>query len=225
MWYKLTWMYIWQQKVRPSEWKPWANTIAYYPLESDANDYSWNGYDWVAVDVTYTTLSSWKNVWTFNGSTSKIDVVSSLVTWSPFTLNIWAYKNTNDFVCVFSNENHNTWAGIYVDYYNQVSKFRFSTWAANASINVSWSNGVWYNRVFTYDWTTAIVYKDWTVANSSAFVDQVLWWNGTAIWYNSWVNWRNWLWYLSEIILEDKARTAQEIQDYYDQTKWDYWIS
>ena len=37
-------------------WQPWVNTVAYYPLESDANDYSWNGYNWVAVDVTYTTL-------------------------------------------------------------------------------------------------------------------------------------------------------------------------
>ena len=112
-----------------------------------------------------------------------------------------------------------------MDYYNWASKFRFSTWWANSSINVSWDNWVWYNRVFKYDWTTATVYKDWTVANSSIFVEQVLWWDGTAIWYNSFVNWRYWLWYLSEIILENKVRTAQEIQDYYDQTKANYWIS
>jgi hypothetical protein len=32
-------------------------------------------------------------------------------------------------------------------------------------------------------------------------------------------------WQLSNVIFEDKARTSQEVSDYYDQTKWDYWIS
>jgi hypothetical protein len=30
---------------------------------------------------------------------------------------------------------------------------------------------------------------------------------------------------LSKLILEKRAWTDQEIQDYFNQTKWDYWIS
>jgi hypothetical protein len=32
-------------------------------------------------------------------------------------------------------------------------------------------------------------------------------------------------WYFKTLILEDKERDASEVSSYYDQTKWDYWIS
>ena len=58
--------------VTPSEFprSPWANTYAYYKFEQDANDYSGNGRNATAYNITYTTLTSWKKVWIFNGSNS-----------------------------------------------------------------------------------------------------------------------------------------------------------
>jgi hypothetical protein len=49
MWYKLKRIMIHdngiEKQVRPKTRNPWANTIAYYPLNWDINDHSSNGYN------------------------------------------------------------------------------------------------------------------------------------------------------------------------------------
>jgi hypothetical protein len=45
MWYKINWIYVWNQKVRPSGWggwQPWANTLFYYKFENSLlNEVTW----------------------------------------------------------------------------------------------------------------------------------------------------------------------------------------
>jgi hypothetical protein len=47
-------VYVWDTQIYPAGWKPWANTLAYYPLETDTKDYSWNNRNltnsWITFD-------------------------------------------------------------------------------------------------------------------------------------------------------------------------------
>lgn len=72
MGYKLTWMYIGQDKIRPTWWSPNSNTVAYRPLTNDLNDIV-GGHNLTSnwSDYSFTTDSQWKNCLALNlGSTS-----------------------------------------------------------------------------------------------------------------------------------------------------------
>ena len=82
--------------------------------------------------------------------------------------------------------------------------------------------------MFTYNKDTRAkhIYVNWVDAAS---------WTGNAsynladtnFWLFSANSWNNDYFYgnISNFIIEDKERTAQEVSDYFNQTKWDYWIS
>ena len=63
-------VYKWEDLVR--WWKPWANTVAYYPLKEDANDYSGNNRNGTASNVNFTTLNWIECAYFNNSSDSKI---------------------------------------------------------------------------------------------------------------------------------------------------------
>jgi len=88
------------------------------------------------------------------------------------------------------------------------------------------SNNSWHYITCIADWTTMYFYVDGVLKDSTSFSYSTVTLDAFNIW-NQIFNEipRHWMWYLSEIIIEDKARTAQEIAGYYNQTKWDYWIS
>jgi hypothetical protein len=79
------------------------------------------------------------------------------------------------------------------------------------------------HRVLTREWSSWKTYRN-----------NVLFWNATgsgSVWYNTEVIWnyRPWdknpfIWYMSDFIIENKVRTTQEISDYYNQTKTNYWL-
>jgi hypothetical protein len=51
-------IYVWTTKVRPSGWKPWANTIWYWKLNWDLTDEMWNynGSKTSSATITYEAL-------------------------------------------------------------------------------------------------------------------------------------------------------------------------
>lgn len=234
MWYKLTWMYIWSQKVRPSEWQPWANTVAYYPLSVDFNDYSWNNrnltnnglsiwsswanqdvciLDWNYASITDTNImwsiftTSFRYKYTSGGSTA-MDVISR---WEDNWLN-------SNFIRIGlrSDINDGLQVGIGSD---------TDSWMANGfNITNSWMLSTdWHNVIITFDWLTVSVYIDgvlktthnitWTYTPLNAPTKI-----GTGYAYFPCY------WAISEIIFEDNVRTSQEITGYYNQTKANYWI-
>ena len=87
MGYKLQKIYVWSQQVRPSGWQPWANTLAWYPLETDTKDYSWNNRDWTNSNVTFSG-----GIATFNGNNAVVTVPDA--SWqrptANFTISAWA---------------------------------------------------------------------------------------------------------------------------------------
>jgi hypothetical protein len=207
------------QPTPPSPRQPWANTIAYYELNWDATDATGN-YDGTASNVTYTTLASWIQVATFNGSDSKISIADPLVNnLSTFTVNVWFNDIANNFGNVLDNQSSvNDWMLM-----DSIDGTQFRVWlgwwsASDSSLTLN----TWHNVVLAYNNGTYIVYFDNQLDYTENFTYRN--WINMTIW--AWVAQnRYWTWYISKVIFENKTRTAQEISNYYNQTKWDYWIS
>lgn len=206
-------------------WHPWANTIAYYKFDWNLNDSSWNNrnlsiYSW---SPTYWTETWWgryiyfpNNCWT----TYWEDTIS----YGGTTLSFW-YKwnsgyNGKPIIEIWAS-GYNIYGRISGDvtfeYFTQ-RDWPFPSYSA-------WSNWHYYTIVRGSD-NYSRVYVDW---------QSVAYWNWSWSWTravrfrfnqygdtNASSNCNSWN--LSEVILETVARTAQEVADYYNQTKWDYWL-
>lgn len=213
-----------------SWWKPWANTVVYYPLDTDFNDYSWN---WKNL-----TWRNWAVIWTLNWvrcldltatNSSLYGVVSNLPQWNQDRTNMF-YVQWRAF-------------GTYVVYHYWTSwnyHQEDTVWTNDAfsSKCISWSS-YWYgvDSPSNYGQINQRMHIAITTSGSSDQKMYINWqyvanWNETGLntqWVNLWLwglyNWNYPLnWYLSKFIIEDRVWTDQEISDYYNQTKWDYWL-
>ena len=201
-------------------WQPWVNTIAYYELNWDATDSTGN-YDGTASNVTYTTLASWIDVATFNGSNSKISIASPLVnSLSTFTVNVWVNDTANNFGNPLNNQSSDTnWM-----FMDSIDWTQFRVWLGwGSNSNSSLTLNTWHNVVLVYNNGTYTVYFDNQQVHTETFTYRN--WTNMTLWCRSQAQDRFWAGYISKVIFENKARIVQEIADYYDQTKWDYWIS
>lgn len=197
-------------------WTPTANTIAYYPFKSDLLDYSGNHNDW----------TSW--TWTFanNMVTTTSNLVGNpLVTnvSMNFTLTAWIDwdKTTQTAWYVVVTPYWNSWwptLCIWVNFSNGwVMWAMTNTWVVPVTQTLSWIHCFHFTR----DWSTFKWYIDWvlqwTTTNSISLGSgelSMIWWIGSFYSVTCW-----------NVIFEDKAWTQQEITDYFNLTKWDYWIS
>jgi len=231
MWYKLNRIMMWvngvEKQVRPSGWQPWANTLLYLPLENDTLDHSWGTAYNPTWSITFTTLSSWKKVGYINWNnfllnsdfpSLKMDMTVSF--WINPTSQKWEYQPAFWQYKAFSN--YNIWAFCRAGE-SSWTNFYFWTFSADTwNINLSWWNLI--TITYTSSWTV-IVYKNWTqVATRNSPYN---WWNWYQIWgrYDTGSSRTQLTAYMSEIFVENRVRTAQEVADYYNQTKANYWIS
>jgi hypothetical protein len=223
MWYKLKRIMMRpngvEKQVRPSGWgwwQPWANTIAYYPFRSDILDHSWNNND----------FTWW--VYTFSNNTIAItsDITWPIVTpesttWDR-TINIWVSRN-NVGVYIFRMTNSwSEWHLVAVDGENWNRpwvSFKTSRWYRNRP-SASALPTMWDIILVTWTktGTTMSLYINWVLGSTTTL--------NTATWRSSYevvgqelTSWTYW-----EAIIENKIRTAQEISDYYDLTKSNYWL-
>ena len=221
-------VFLWDTQVRPSGWQPWANTILYMPFKSDLLDHSSNNISFTNTNVTLVDGTAY-----FNGSASLIN--SSFTTYlssMPFTCSIWVKvsSNTKDAGIIGAHKKVSwTWGWWDIQTIN-------SSWYKYRLEVISWWAVLQTSAYST--WTRYLL--TWVVASSKTeryinWVSQwtVSWWvarfrSEFAIWQQRWdsstSNWRCFTWYMSDLILENKARTAQEIADYYNLTKWNYWF-
>jgi hypothetical protein len=218
-------------------WKPWANTLAYRPLESNANDIVW-GYNWTSISwISYDTLSSWKKVAKITSSTSNISISWSIawIIWSwDYTISYWIYMTWTVLseiwlmFWVWTDSSPWEWPQIYLD-----TEWRWSAWALRFSTQYwNWVSSSsknllnkWHYITFTRESWACKWYIDWVLewsfTSSTAFSS-----------WNTWFLFARWTSHQclasnsmgSEFILENKARTAQEISDYYNLTKSNYWL-
>lgn len=209
------------------EWLPWENTYLYYPLISNANDLSWN-----SRNGTISWTANWNNGAVFNADwrIKSVDVFPS-----SFTVSVWVKKGTG------SASEQVLWAkrtksgatidnrcrwGLVFDASNTlkcfVPKSDYSSQTRESLWSIDTTN--WHNIVYTYENSTRKVY-----------VDTVLKWNYSRLFNAStnfwlWIWWwydgtNNMVWTEKDFIIESVARTADEISNYYNTLKSNYWIS
>lgn len=212
-------------------WQPWANTIAYYPLNSTTtvNDLSWNWYNLTNVNnwILF-QIYQWVDCSVFSNNNYYNALV--ITTWdiipkTTFTYSAWLYILDYDYnprlfttygaspYCVLLN---------YPWYWE-----RIAIWSSTASAGLSIIKNSRHLYTVTWNFSTwqYIWYIDWVVNNSWSW-NPITPWVWVAIWcpdaisqswqadkYNGW---------MSNVIVEDKIRTAQEVSDYYTLTSWDY---
>ena len=211
-------VYLWEKKVWPGWWEPWVNTIAYYPFGNDQLDATWN-----------TTLST--QAW-----------VQDTI-WFRFT------RDQNNSISVnWTNVSSGRWVSFYAKAYGRVWKFG----AYMISVPIWWVVYYYIENTSWFPYMYSIQYRSWqsswgqsswrypisndtryhfaywidTSDNITFYLNGVQQANFQISWYatDPCALWTNIDFTISEFILEDKARTAEEIQAYYNQTKSKYWI-
>ena len=236
MWYKLKRIMMRpngvEKQVRPdNRWQPWANTIAYYPLESDTSDHSGNGNNLTGT-VSYVTSAN-KQVAEFSWS-SHLTASSGVISVQTFTISFWAKLNSNSSEqCLVANadsaSNWDSWINITkfpnsYNIYGLYGKWTAVWWMFTNPVNPwSWT---WVHYVSVFEGSNSIkTYSNWNLDDQASISSNIAYPSVNFSLWGSEIRWRNFDGWLSEVIIENVARTAQEIADYYNQTKWDYWIS
>lgn len=208
------------------EWLPWENTLLYCPLEDDYEDHSWKK---ISITTQWTTPlkdSSWYYLFG-----SWIFVTSNISSPTYCTLSVWWKSNINP---------DSTYRCLINHYYSPSSPYSISElfFTSGNYILMWWSNVVmtWipasnYNTknrnhyLWTFDWTAMKFYMNWVLVSSASASSLTSWDKPFHIWwfqYNNGTNTQYWSWYLSEVIYENKAWTADEITKYYNLTKANY---
>lgn len=229
-------VYIWSTQVRPAGWwwwTPWVNTLAYYPLDSTntVNDLSWNNKTLTNYNVVFNN-NSWVDCAYFNGSNASLRNTSLKTNemTTNFTISLWINQTTIWDRGISSNITWNYYGYIlWTDgSWHPKIEIMDSNWNTTNS-NYTTSANTWYHIVCTHDSSNSVkIYINWALKNtwSKSF------WTANAskftIWaYYFWADANPWWyfnWYISNFIVENKARTSQDISDYFDQTKWNYWL-
>lgn len=209
-------------------WQPWANTIAYYPLTQDANDYSWNNYN---------ITTSWASSYTPDGALlpdsfhAWLLIPFNIYTSNTYTFSIWQKplhippREDMRWIDCSENGNYRLISLWYSLYYN--TKLEHRRWGNSSSVfwtYINYSVDTRYYCTYTIDNGTIKTYVNWNNLWTKTWVS----WHTCALrFWQEWNMWadRHWYWYMKDIIIENKVRTVQEISNYYNQTKSLYWIS
>lgn len=231
---EVTKVFVGSEQIRPSWWQPWANTIAYYPLNWNLNDNSGNGYNLTNSWTTFITLASWKQVLSVEQASAYNNSFTYDLSGKDFTISyfvkdtaqrIWysdfpyirLYNSSNSVLYenkhAWPSQRNLVWARINNNYPWDVERY-------NIDEN-------WHSYFYVYNNTDRVqkLYVDWNLVSTAQPISNPI---STAcaklqvggLWYKGQVHFQMW-----DLIIEDKVRTAQEIADYYNKTKSQYWIS
>ena len=204
-------------------WHVTPNTLAYYKLETDGNDYSWN---WRNLTNVWFSFSWWFAVFSW----SQYWNVPS-ITWYR-TVNFWAnaeYKYITWLVISWSTTNPPAY--IFQIFTNKVDCWWSGWWNFNSdyfywsSWNISWWEWHMFTAVQTnYNYSSGDyieLYKDWV--KFATISEHTFNFAITRLWEYAWSGY-NYKWKLSQLIIEDKMWTQTEILKYYNKTKALYWL-
>ena len=206
-------------------WQPWIHTIAYYPLTTNGNDSTSNHNDLTV--WTWITFSSngayfpWNDTgWLLEPST-----VSISFAWS-YTI-LWWQKSL---AYVYDDAR---WIDIYFEDSSAHDVRIASLWSrdnqwyyvGNQYVSTSQTQWTWYLNIITINNGIITAYNNGStqVWNSNTmatdYTSQMFRWGQE---YNHAVN-RELVWYIKDIIIEDRLWTTTEMDVYFEQNKWDYW--
>lgn len=219
-----------EKQIRPDNWwQPWANTLLYMPLNSTDTytDKSWNSRTTTNTNVSFWTYQ-WVNCWYFNWTSAHIQITPFTFS-SELSLLIWLYpvwytswydgkifdarRSSYAFTSRYGLFGETTWISWYINwtqtFVTDVSNKRVLF--AMTSENGSQTYQVLWDNIDTTT-TSSLSFSSFTPLKINLWNEYD---NGAPRYYE---------WWMSECILESKIRTAQEISDYYNLTKWKYWL-
>ncbi len=217
-------------------WQPWANCVAYYPLENDFNDYSWHGYNltnnWIVLGTSadwyqWAYLESWHYAYTtdfdlphlWNRTIAFWTGCQTLVQWSwtiAIFLSFYPYTNVSDWIG-YSTFNYSTW------WLGNLWWQEMWKWSADQPIDIG--SIVDANNMHSYVMTIDVdnsefkFYKDAVLVSSSTVGSQNLRSSGFTVWSNqSTAAERNANGYVRQVVIDNSVWTAQDVLDYHNWT-------
>lgn len=210
-------------------WQPWANTVAYYKLETDGNDYSWNWNNWQSWNVTYGTWSG-KQCAHFNGNWNCGISLPALWSFSNLTMSVWVKTSRSQAstatVAILAPTSDNKNIGIQMNS-GTITLSRWDGSNAYDTTDWSWTNNVRHNIIATYNSSWAKLYVDWvyiwqntasTSVVSEAYTSRI---GSNDNQQDSFAYYG----YASELIIENVVWSATDVANYYNDNKANYWIS
>lgn len=223
-------VFLWDAQVRPSGWQPWANTIAYYTYNDQwasgyVKDFSWNNRNLTNWTQPTYTLVSWTNyAWNYANTTwawTYVELSWLSTLYSSFSLIVWVKPTATwqQYITQLVNSGRSPQYSLIYGY----KSGQIELYCDDARVTIkSWvSLNTWYCIWMTKSWNSFSLYADGQAVTTSSSSRQitspylVVWW--------SWV-WDRLKGQIWECVIEDKVRTAQEVSDYYNQTKANYWL-
>ena len=239
MWYKLKRIMMRpngvEKQVRPSGWQPWANTVLYVPMQTDLLDHWPNYISLTNTNVQIATIG-WVPAWYFPTANNPYNLrwnITSYISSEPFTISVWVYtlayptwssSDPRTAICWMLGAWPYKWTALELLPWGFRAEFLGGT-------NVTSSSVPTLNK-----WYLITVTRDSNNSNK-LYVNSQLVWSSSSGWNDYFGNFvigtdwtdsggllRHWKWYMREFIMEKTARTVQEIADYYNLTKWDYWL-
>ena len=230
-------------------WQPNpSRTIFYYDFENSSNrleDTSWNGNNALyASDILYPTV--WGQSVAETDSYSWYIQIDWTIGWSigsgDFAVSFWLYPVDPDSNCpmifwLYYNDSPYTWPIIFYDPKGlnrqwDVILFRMSWGSASnqhpSTTTASSLYNSWHHIVMTRNSWTVSCYIDWALETSwsgdteafpTAYADGYV--LSRSVWSSqTFTPWAKW----DKFILENVWWSASDVADYYNQTKWIYWL-
>jgi len=228
---KIKKVYLGRRQIYPDWWSPGENTILYMPFHDDLLDHSNNN-----IQFTNTNTVLENNTAYFNGSANLINrTFTNYLNSAPFTCSVRVKSKTfhNDTWIVswlkWSYSSRNWWSIFQMSHSGNTYRAEMSGWwSASRQIFTPLNLNEWDLLTYVKTPTELLFYKNgtliWTQTSPTWTFQTEL-----SIWQNRWntSNQSEWIyfnWWMSELIIENKARTDQEVTNYYEKTKGNYWL-
>ena len=202
---KVSEVYLGEKKIRPivSEWRPTANTLAYYPFKENNADQTGR------TSLLPSSQQKWELWYRFSQKTIYTPKVSAK--FASYRIKPWVV-NASQFLSVWAIEE---WYTSFLmghpdvnGYANSVQTFDGTNWY-NVKLNLEANK--WYHLAYGNDGEKTVVY-----VNGEQKIIRT-WPPAPFIWYESILT--STTSELYDFILESKARTPEEVKAYYDSTK------
>lgn len=208
------------------KWKPNANTIAYYPFETDTNDYSWNSRNLTNSWVTFVNNIGWATipVWYWDGWDRAYRTWDyQLSSW--YTISVYqksAVNNTSFMFDMRNNNEYGQWVYLVNEWWYFKTRQQKSYNTEEEYVRTRDSNRNYW--VLTWTGSVWTVYFNWTQVKQASIANSINTTNWTVLSLWTRFSWTTgpFTWYLSEMIIENRAWSADEITAYYNLNKSNY---
>lgn len=192
----------------PRSWKPWANTLAYFPFSENQLDTLWN----YTAPLTWTKQTLWYRFSTNSDVNIAIDISQRFVS-------CWVYFNWYNASGAQILSANDGWP--FYNYYNSYANAnkRYQAWGwwwqSLNSDQVNTNQWVRYHFAHWWDGTKIVCYLNWQkVVEQNAALN-----TGASCKFLTNIDVT-----LSNLIYEKVLWTQEEVVQYYNSTKENYWL-